>query len=318
MSASLFVLLPAMLLVVVSLLCFVGCNFVIDASLIRFTQYTDVTILPNPNLIAYWPLGEAPGATIALDLRGGRTGACTTAAPYLAIPGAFPSAAASGAFALGQLGIVAGDTVQPGNDPAVLTTSMRVDGGYVNVPFDAAINPTGAFTIEAWVRVEWIDVDPLAYRCVMDGRSVSGGVSRGFALFANPSNHWEIWVGNGGSGAAGWTILPTNDPFPLSVDGITSYVAATYDGATLNIYVDGEQRAGGLATAYTPNDDASPNVPSPLYIGTGAPFLPVGPQPAGGPQWPFKGKIQDVAIYNAALSLDDIIVRMYNGNGLVH
>ena len=60
----------------------------------------------------------------------------------------------------------------------------------------------------------------------------------------------------------------------------------------------------------------SPNVPSPLYIGAGASFLPVGPQPSGGPQWPFRGKIQDVAIYNAALSLDDIIKHKANGEGV--
>jgi hypothetical protein len=311
MSAALFVWLPAALLAVVSLLCFVGCKFDPGGALPSFTQYTDLTILSNATLAAYWPLGEAPGATSAVDLKGGHNGAYTTAAPYPSIPGSAPSAAASGAFTLGQPGIVAGDTVQPGN--TIRTTCMGVDGGYVNVPFDPAINPTGAFTIEAWVRVEWTEADQAAYRCIMDGRAA--GVQRGFALFANPSNHWEVWVGNGGSGAPGWTVLPTNDPFPLSVDGLTFYVVATYDGTTLNIYVDGEQRAGGIAAVYVPNDNVPPNVPGPLYIGTGAPFLPIGPQPAGGPQWPFKGKIQDVAIYNAALSLDDIIKHMHNGNG---
>jgi hypothetical protein len=315
MSASLLVWLPAGVMVVVSLLCFVGCDVVFGLDRVPFTRYSDETILSNPNLVAYWPLGEPPGITTAAEPKGGRNGTYIIAAPYVAVPGAFPSAAASGQYVLGEVGVVTGDSVQPGNLINVRTTCIEVDGGYVNVPFDVAINPTGAFTIEAWVRVEWLDVDSPAYRCVLDGRSVSGG-NKGFALFANSSNHWEVWVGNGGSGASGWTVLPTNDPFPLSTDGLTFYLAATYDGTTLNIYVDGEQRAGGVATAYAPNDDVSPNVPSPLYIGAGASFLPVGPQPSGGPQWPFRGKIQDVAIYNAALSLDDIIKHKANGEGV--
>jgi hypothetical protein len=317
MSASLFVWLPAGLLAVVSLLCFVGCTLE-RAGLgdgvanPPFTAYRSTTVLAHPNVVAFWPLGAAT----AVDLKGGHNGTYTTAAPYPAVPptpGGAPSAPASGTFTLGQPGIVAGDTVS--GDPAVRNTCVSVDGGYVNVPFDPAINPAGAFTIEAWVRVEWTDADQAAYRCVMDGRAA--GVQRGFALFANPSNHWEVWVGNGGSGAPGWTVLPADNPFVLSVDGMTFYVVATYDGTTLKIFVDGEQRAGGVPAAYVPNDNVSPHVPGPLYIGTGAPFLPVGPPiPAGGPQWPFKGRIQDVAIYNAALSGEDILRHMDNGNGM--
>jgi hypothetical protein len=315
MSASVLVWLPIGLLAVVSLVCFVGCDVVFDLDRHPFTRYSDETILSNPALVAYWPLGEAPGETTAVELKGGRNGSYVTAAPYVAVSGAFPSATASGQYVLGEAGIVTGDAVQPGNLINVRTTCVEVDGGYVNVPFDPAIYPAGAFTIEVWVRVEWLDVDSPAYRCILDGRSAFGG-NKGFALFANSSNHWEAWVGNGGTGASGWTVLPTNDPFPLSTDGLTFYVAATYDGTTLNIYVDGEQRAGGVATAYVPNDNASPAAPSPLYIGTGAPFLPLGPQPAGGPQWPFRGRIQSVAIYNAALSLDDIIKHKANGEGV--
>jgi hypothetical protein len=316
MDASFFVWLPAAVLVVVSLLCFVGCDTVFGLDLLTppFTRYSDNTILAHPNLVAYWPLGEAPGATTAAEPKGGHSGTYTTAVPYVAIPGDFASAAASGQYRIGEVGMVQGDTAPPGFVAAVRTTCMLVDGGYVRVPFDPAINPSGAFTVEAWVRVEWDDLDPAAYRCILDGRSVSGG-NKGFALFANASNHWEVWVGNGGTGAAGWTVLPTDNPFPLSVDGMTFYLVATYDGTTLNIYVDGEQRAGGIATAYAPNDDVPPDVPSPFYIGTGAPFLPVGPQPAGGPQWPFRGKIQDIAIYNAALPLNDIIKHKVNGEG---
>src|SRR5882672_8204022 len=215
MSASLFVWLPAAVLAVVALLCFVGCNKVLGLddktfgdpppAPAPFTDYRGTTILPNPNLVAFWPLVEPQGETKAKDIKGGHDGDYTTVAGgYPSIPpppGEAPSAAASGTFTLGATGIVKGDTV---GDSASLNTCMKTDGGYVSVPFDAAINPT-AFTIEAWVSVEWTGTDEAAFRTVIDARAVDGG-SRGFALYATPDNHWEVWLGNGGAGMAGRTL----------------------------------------------------------------------------------------------------------------
>jgi hypothetical protein len=182
----------------------------------------------------------------------------------------------------------------------------------VSVPFNAAINPPamGGFTLEAWVRIKWTDAG--AYRCILDSRAQGTSESRGFALFANPANHWEVWVGKGTE----WTTLQTDDPFvlPAPGDAITYYVAATYDGANLRIFVDGEQRAGAIVATYIPNDDVAPHVGGPLYIGAAAPFEPL--RPGGiGPLAPFEGNIQDVAIYSAPLSAPDIETHKHNGEG---
>ena len=317
MSASLIAWLPLALLAAVSLLCFVGCVLRSTGDVPPFTNYRG-TIQGDPNLVAFWPLGEMPGETTAHDIQGGHDGTYTAVADpgYPTIPpppGEAPSAKANGTFTLGATGIVQGDGV--GDDPASLNTCMKTDGGYVSVPFDAAINPTGAFTIEAWVRVEWTGDDEAAFRTVIDARAVDGG-SRGFALYATPDNHWEVWLGNGGTGMTGRAIATTPDPFPMSLEGVTFYLAASFDGSMLRIFSDGEQRASVAMSVYAPNDDVSPHVPSPLYIGAGAPWLPTGgPIPPGGPRWPFRGKIQDVAVYNAALDQAVILKHKHNGDG---
>ena len=129
MSASLVVLLPVILLGIVTTLCFAGCGFS-GPNLPVFTTYSDTTVLANPSVVAYWPLGEAADNVPAVDRtanpdNGQYIDPATTPAiyPWPAStledpPGpSVQSAAAPGSIAFAQPGIVAGDTVQPGNDP---------------------------------------------------------------------------------------------------------------------------------------------------------------------------------------------------------
>src|ERR1700716_438938 len=167
MSAPLLVLIPPTLLAIVLWLCFVGCtNDYQDFDILPFTQYSTVTILPSPGLAAYWPLGEPAQSVKAVDLKGGHDG------DYLSQgfqdDPAFQGAAAPGTLTLQSPGIVAGDTVAPHDATSPRTTCMLTNGGYVSVPFDAALNPTKAegFTIEAWVRTEWSASDTPAHRVI--------------------------------------------------------------------------------------------------------------------------------------------------------
>ena len=97
--------------------------------------------------------------------------------------------------------------------------------------------------------------------------------------------------------------------------GVSYYLAVTYDGPsqTLILYVDGEQRGPKVNPA-----TYVPNTTKPLLIGAGVPYVPLRPQAPGvlaGPLFPFVGAIQDVAIYNAALTSDVILTHYHNGNG---
>ena len=253
-----------------------------------------------PGLVGYWPLGEPAGATTAVDLKSGHNGA------YLSH--VFPddpsngSAAAPGTFSLGNTGIVPGDTVPPhqNTDPENRTTCLQTNGGYVSVPFDAAFIPTKAdgFTLEAWVRVEWTAADPAAFRVVMTTFDSTGGF-KGFTLLTTPDNHWAALVGNGATGGAGLTQVTG----AALVFETTSHLVATYDGSDLKLYVNGEQSAPTMTADYHP---ATANA---LYIGAGRPDL-------ADPRFPFVGKVQCVALYKGALTLDDVLKHFYNGNGV--
>jgi Concanavalin A-like lectin/glucanases superfamily len=352
MSVSLAVLLPVILLGIVGVFCFTGCA--LDSSGIPgqrppngappnggnggppndapFTKYSDTTVLANSAVVAYWPLSESGDNFAAADrtpnpINGQYIDPNTLAAiypwPAVSLPNPpnpdIESAAAPGGVAFAQIGIVPGDTMQPANDPASRTPCLMVNGCYVNVPFNAKFN-TASFTLEAWVRVEWDTNEPHAWRAVLDARDLNP--CTGFAIIAKADDnqpgiyHWMAVIGNGGSGIAGFTFLTSDDP-PIKLkdpSAVTYYLAVTYDGfsQTLILYVDGEQRGINSSATYMQNTT------DPLWIGAGIPYVPLRPQAPGvlaGPLFPFVGAIQDVAIYNAALTPDVILTHYHNGNG---
>jgi Concanavalin A-like lectin/glucanases superfamily len=296
MSASLLVAIPFALLAIVLLFCFVGCHIVFDLDDIRpgFTRYTEM-ILAEPTLIAYWPLGEAAGETTAVDVKPPGPGHNGT---YLnqTLPDdpSFPSAAAPGTLILGQPGIVAGDTVPPHDASSARTTCIEVNGGYVSVPFDAALNPTKAdgFTIEAWVTVGWSAADTAATRIIVASSDTVGGL-RGYALLVSPLNIWEGAVGTGSG------ITFTTGPDVMF--GTTNHLVLTYDGALLRLFVNGTQTTA-VATDYQPSTQSR------LFIGAGGTELPE-------PRGPWVGKIQCVALYKGALPPDRVAKHAMNGNG---
>ena len=235
MSAPLLVFIPTALLAIVLLLCFVGCVFEHGVGLPAFTTYSDDTILATVGLAGYWPLGEPAGATTAVDVTSGVHNGAYLSRVFPDDPGN-SSAAAPGTFSLGNTGIVAGDTVPPHQDtnPENRTTCLQTNGGYVSVPFDAALIPSKAegFTLEAWVRVEWGPTDTAAFRVVMTTFESTGGF-KGFALLTTPDNHWAALVGNG----AGLTQATGAEV----VFETTNHLVATYDGTNLVLYLNGEQ-----------------------------------------------------------------------------
>jgi len=345
MSVSLIVLLPVILLGTVVLFCFVGCT--LDTSGIPgtggppgpppFTKYSDTTVLANPAVVAYWPLGESADTVPAVDRtpnpdNGQYVDPATMPAfyPWPAFPVGNPpgpdvqSATAPGSIAFAQPGIVVGDAIQPGNDPTKPTPCVVVNGCYVNVPLNAKINPLTKFTVEAWVRVDWDANAASAWRFVLDARDLDP--CTGFGLIARADDnltgvyHWQAIIGNGGMGTAGFTTAISSDP-PITLSDPSSesqtatiyYLAATFDGSTLLLYVNGQESGKASPATYVPNTT------QPLWIGAGAPYVPLRPQAPGvlaSPLFPFQGAIQDVAIYNDALTFDVILKHFHNGTGV--
>jgi hypothetical protein len=295
MSASLLIVIPFALLAIVLLFCFVGCDIIFDLDHVAdpFTRYTEI-ILAEPTLVAYWPLGEAAGPT-AFDLKPGPGHNGTYLSQPFPDDPSFPSAAAPGTLMLGQLGIVQGDTVSPHNASSARTTCIEVNGGYVSVPFDPALNPTKAdgFTIEAWVTVGWSATDTAAIRTITISLDTAGG-TRGYALLALPVNIWQGAVGTGSG------ITFTNGP--RVIFGKTSHLVLTYDGASLTLFVNGEESTA-VATDYQASTQSR------LFIGAGGPDRP---EPRG--LW--VGKIQCVALYKGALPPERVKKHALYGNGV--
>jgi hypothetical protein len=334
MSMSLVVLLPLILLGIVGTLCFVGCAFQTGGlGGAPFTTYTGTTILLNPAIMAYWPLGETADTIPAAELISGNTGNYidpATAAPLYPWP-AYPiqnppgpdikSADAPGAIAFAQPGIVKGDTVQPANDPAFITPCVVVNGCYVEVPFNIKFVPQTSFTVEAWVRVDWTAGDPDAWRFVLDMRDLNPGT--GLAIFAKSEDNqpgvyrWAGMIGNGGANTAGLTTVVSDElTITLSSAGAPAqpvYLAMTFDAPsqTLTLFVNGDKQGQVTSATYMPNNT------QPLWIGAGAPFVARRPpaDAVSSPLFPFVGAIQDVAIYSAKLEPAEILQHFNNGNG---
>jgi Concanavalin A-like lectin/glucanases superfamily len=339
MSASLVVLLPVILLGIVSLFCFAGCGFSTHGLGPTFTQYSSTTVLGNPAVVGYWPLSETgdslPAADLAPNPDNGQYIDPNTLPTIYKWPdysvGNAPapdleSAAAPGIIAFAQPGIVPGDfgINNTDSDSSAASPCLVVNGCYVNVPFASKINPATSFTLEAWVRVDWTKDDPQAYRAVLDARDFDP--CTGFGIFAKADDntpgiyHWRVIIGNGGTGTPGFTTAESADP-PITLKDPSSgvatsyYLAVTYDGPsqTLILYVDGLQSGPAITPAVY-----VPNTTKPLWIGAGASYVPMRPQPAGvvaSPLFPFVGALQDVAIYNTALSAPVIQTHLQNGNG---
>jgi Concanavalin A-like lectin/glucanases superfamily len=189
-------------------------------------------------------------------------------------------------------------TYQPGANPGVpgLVCSNATDGsataasfdgvkGYVSVGFDQKLNPP-QFTVEALVSPSKI------------ASSVVVSSDTGYQLVLNGNGAFEASAGSGGTFGTPVVVnagaTTTNGSF---------YVAMTYDGTHLTLYVN-PAASGGPSTlgsdmykqatvAYTPATSGE------LRIGASA--------SSGPPAEFFDGTIQDVAVYSRALGFYEIV-----------
>jgi hypothetical protein len=185
---------------------------------------------------------------------------------------------------------------QPGALAGSADTSASFDGQgqSVDVPFDASLNQSGPFTIEAWVR---LTAFTNFNRTVIASRWVATGVQQGYQLRvrnAAGANNWQFTTfnGTGANDLNGGPNVPFNE---------WTHVVATHDGSLNRIYVNGVLVAtSAAAVTYAPNSTAGV-----FRIGGGL------SENSGGDFWP--GGIDEVAFYPAALSDADILAHYQNG-----
>ena len=150
--------------------------------------------------------------------------------------------------------------------------SFNGTNAYVNVPNSSSVQLTTAMTLEAWVNPSqrkgvWRDV---IYKgndnYYLEADSTSGKPATGGSTFGGP--------------LFGTAALTTNT---------WTHFAGTYDGMTLRLYVNGTQVGSRAQTG-------------PIAISTNA--LQIGGDSIYGQYFP--GKIDEIRIYNRALSATEI------------
>src|SRR5215469_9332631 len=208
------------------------------------------------------------------------------------------------------------------------STGMQAEGGFVQVPFDDAINPS-QFTLECWINpdIGTDDTnDPGNYYCVFEttgppGPQGLGPKQAGIGLYIGPKDvppkappgpyFWQVWMGDGKKLNQ---IAVSNDPVHLKQ---LTYLVLTFDGSQLQLFAyypdlppGQRQDCGNINSIRTlqktgittfKRNDTSNSGNGPFFIGAGSNLDPA----AGVPKqrlYPFKGKIQGVALYNVDLS----------------
>ena len=175
---------------------------------------------------------------------------------------------------LGQPGIV-------GN--SVLVTNSGSAPGYcsskIDIPFNAALNKDGAFSIEFWMNPNSLgDPNGMAVLSSMMNEPVSSARS-GYVVYVNAAGRIEFRQGN----SLGYVGIVNTGESALNADvGQWRHVVCTFDGRTSRIYVSG-QLVNSLTLPVSDAATLERNTRMPFRIG-GTPFN--GRQSAEDIPWP--------------------------------
>lgn len=172
---------------------------------------------------------------------------------------------------------------------------FELSEGIVRVPDAPNLNPTNELTLESWIYVDGYSTHNAAMICGKDAiykdrQYLLGMVDLWRIGETNVPNSWVFRAHVGVPGE--YKIL--NGRTVIAV-GRWHHVAMTYDNAELRLYLDGKLDSAAPLTGRIVT------TPQPLLIG--------GPPPGHGwPGWPylFKGRVDELALYNRALSSNEI------------
>ncbi|MCL6579097.1 MAG: DUF2341 domain-containing protein, partial [Candidatus Bathyarchaeota archaeon] len=167
-------------------------------------------------------------------------------------------------------------------------TALGFDGDdYVEVSYSSVFNVSN-ITVEAWVKPAIVDNN---FHGIIVSGGQWGGYSQGWRWLQHDSNgHLIVQMNFGDPTPQGITIYNVFTP------GNWHHIAMTYDHSYLRVYVNGIER-GNLSENRNINTATES-----IWIGNA--------------QWFFNGTIDEVAIYNRALSATEI-AQHYNASGYI-
>jgi len=187
-------------------------------------------------------------------------------------------------------GLTATDSSSKGNDGTltnmagdewtggIIGGALQFDGinDYVDCGNDGSLQITGTeISLAAWVK--WDSADDWSTIAM---KTSSGNWTDGYGLYAHSDNTVNFYVNE-------WDVNVASKAF--TADGQWHHVAGTYDGSNVRVWVDGVE---GTPDSYT---GSITNANHPFEIGRGY-----------SDSYNFDGTLDDVRIYNRALSASEI------------
>jgi len=186
-------------------------------------------------------------------------------------------------------GTVAADSSGNGNNgtlhgPVEWTTEGKIGGAmaftgpynYVLVPSAPSLNPTDAITIAAWVNPSWTGNNRILQKS-------TEGSDNQYRLLKEGGNNIRVHL----PPAANFEVTGYIPPI-----GEWTHLVATYDGSMIKVYFN------GTVVGETAFSDKLATSDGPLFIGNKHSTAPAGDE--------FNGMLDDVRIYNRALSVSEI------------
>jgi len=192
-------------------------------------------------------------------------------------------------------------------------SALNFDGvnDYVKIPDSNSLDLEGPFTLEAWVMPNQRSSSTLDILEKRDYATGLGGADANYEFYIGPSydpRFLTFGIGNGSQGSG----LQASTPV---IFDSWNHVAAIYDGSQVMLFLNGTSIGSGKGVYDYYGNLVDPNgiiIP----IGNAA-NLTIGTLKNHDPSEAFDGGIDEVAIYNRALTAEEIAQHYQNGlNGL--
>lgn len=166
---------------------------------------------------------------------------------------------------------------------------------YISVPATSSLQPASAITLCAWISTEWKTSgwSPILTKRLTTNTDPWNSYTLNTYISFNKK--WTLGLSNGGVGSLNYYYAKDTLNYNTNNWG---FLAATYDGSIVKIYLN-----GNLDTTYTTTTSYIGYSTLPLYLGWSG----------NGATEHYKGKIDDIRIYNRALSATEIMT-IYNPN----
>jgi len=199
-------------------------------------------------------------------------------------------------------------------EPGVVGNSIRLNnpgpntgyaGSKIDVPYNPGLNPVPPFSVEFWAKPSSLAGSDSTGVCPLssfDPNNFGGANRSGYLFYVNNTGTWQFRLGTVGGYAGICTASGAN-----ATVGTWQHIAATYDGATARLYVNGVQ----VGTTAADVGDWTRNTEMALRLGgTGlqgnlsdGPIISIAGY-AGNRQ--FDGWLDEVAVFPSLLSASQI------------